>query len=61
MKKSELRKIIKEEISKTIKENDDWDFEESIERIIGELKEYNYVNPSENLQIAIDHLRKSIG
>ena len=46
-------------ISETKKE-DDWDFEESIVNILGELEEYQSVNPQETLQIAIDNLRKSI-
>jgi hypothetical protein len=42
------------------KNEDDWDFEESIVNILGELEEYQSVNPQETLQIAIDNLRKSI-
>ena len=38
----------------------DWDFEESIANILGELKVYQRVNPQETLQIAIDNLKKSI-
>ena len=60
MKKSELRKIIKEEIKSTLNEMDDWNFEESILKIIDELEEYQSVNPQETLQLAIDYLRKSV-
>ena len=45
-------KLVKEEITDAV----DWNFEESIERIIGELKEYQKVNPQDDLQIAINHL-----
>ena len=34
----------------------DWNFEESIEKIIDELKEYQKVNPQDDLQTAINHL-----
>ena len=34
----------------------DWDFEESIKKIIDELKEYQNVNPQDDLQTAINHL-----
>jgi hypothetical protein len=34
----------------------DWDFEESIKKIIDELKEYQKVNPQDDLQTAINHL-----
>ena len=34
----------------------DWDFEESIKKIINELKEYQKVNPKDDLQTAINHL-----
>jgi hypothetical protein len=45
-------KLVKEEITDAV----DWNFEESIERIIDELKEYQKVNPQDDLQIAINHL-----
>mgnify|MGYP003644254286 CR=1 FL=1 len=34
----------------------DWDYEESIKKIIDELKEYQKVNPKDDLQTAINHL-----
>ena len=34
----------------------DWNFEENIEKIIDELKEYQKVNPQDDLQTAINHL-----
>ena len=34
----------------------DWNFEESIKKIIDELKEYQKVNPQDDLQTAINHL-----
>ena len=34
----------------------DWDFEESIKKIIDELKEYQKANPQDDLQTAINHL-----
>lgn len=34
----------------------DWDFEESIKKIIDELKEYQKANPQDDLQKAINHL-----
>jgi len=45
-------KLVKEEITDAV----DWNFEESIEKIIDELKEYQKVNPQDDLQIAINHL-----
>ena len=47
-------------IEKTLIQEDDWDFEESISKIIDELDEYQNVNPQEALQIASDNLKKLI-
>ena len=43
-----------------LEQEDDWDFEESILKIIDEIEEYQSVNPQETLQLAIDYLRKSV-
>tara|TARA_R110000744_G_scaffold258707_1_gene374015 strand:- start:447 stop:599 length:153 start_codon:yes stop_codon:yes gene_type:complete len=47
-------------LKNTLIQEDDWDFEESISKIIDELEEYQNVNPQEVLQIAINNLKKSI-
>lgn len=43
-----------------LEQEDDWDFEESIVNILGELKEYQKVTPQRNLQSAIKHLEQLI-
>ncbi len=52
----DYKKYLKE--GKLLKENDavDWNFEESIKKIIDELKEYQKANPQDDLQTAINHL-----
>lgn len=43
-----------------LEQENDWDFEESIVNILGELKEYQKVTPKYNLQSAIKHLEQLI-
>jgi len=43
-----------------LEQENDWDFEESIVNILGELKEYQKVTPQRNLQSAIKHLEQLI-
>tara|TARA_Y100000389_G_scaffold72068_1_gene68846 strand:+ start:196 stop:612 length:417 start_codon:yes stop_codon:yes gene_type:complete len=43
-----------------LEQEDDWDFEESIVNILGELKEYQKVTPQRNLQSAIKHLEQLV-
>lgn len=43
-----------------LEQENDWDFEESIVNILGELKEYQKVAPKYNLQSAIKHLEQLI-
>jgi hypothetical protein len=43
-----------------LEQENDWDFEESIVNILGELKEYQKVTPKHNLQSAIKHLEQLI-
>jgi len=43
-----------------LEQENDWDFEESIVNILGELKEYQKVTPQHNLQSAIKHLEQLI-